>query len=157
MVDRSQTRAADADRERVADILRDAHAEGRLSQDELLERIDATYSSRTFADLDHLIYDLPVVRRPPSALAKRPPGTEAAPVVDVRGGVRRFVRGTLTTFWWIYGFTVALCTTIWLITAVTGSSEGFPWPLWVAGPWGIVLGLLELLLFRRSEPATSRR
>lgn len=156
MAERSRMRAADADRERVADILRDAHAEGRLTQDELLERVDATYSSRTFADLDRLITDLPVVRRPPSAVARRPPGTEPVPAVDVRRGFRRFVRGVLTTFWWLWAFAVALNTTIWIVLGVAEGSTPYPWPLWVAGPWGVMLIAAEIM-FRRSEASSSRR
>src|SRR5690606_15273463 len=44
-------RASDADRERVADILRDALAEGRLTMEEFGERLDATYAARTYGDL----------------------------------------------------------------------------------------------------------
>lgn len=153
MVDRSQMRASDADRERVADMLRDAHTEGRLTQDELLERVGTVYESRTFADLDRLIYDLPVVRRPPSSLVRRPPGTEAAPMADVRRGFRRFVRVVLTTAWWIWAFAVAVNTTVWVVLGLTEGAMPYPWPLWVAGPWGIVLVTLEVL-FRRSEPTS---
>lgn len=147
-------RAADEDRERVAEILRDAHTEGRLSQDELLERMEATYASRTFADLDGLIGDLPVVRRPPSAVAKRAPGTEPA-TINVRGGIRRAARATLTALWWAYAFAVALNTTIWLVIGLAEGALPYPWPLWVAGPWGVVLLAAEIL-FRRSQPTGPR-
>jgi uncharacterized membrane protein len=36
-------RASDADRDRVADILREALAEGRLTADEHAERVDGVY------------------------------------------------------------------------------------------------------------------
>lgn len=52
-------RASDADRERVADILRDALAEGRLTMEEFGERLDATYAARTYGDLAPLTRDLP--------------------------------------------------------------------------------------------------
>ncbi|GAB3210430.1 DUF1707 SHOCT-like domain-containing protein [Marinactinospora thermotolerans] len=52
-------RASDADRERVAEILRDAAAEGRITLEELDERLDLTYRARTYADLAPLTADLP--------------------------------------------------------------------------------------------------
>src|ERR1700735_3572119 len=52
-------RVSDADRERVADRLREHFAEGRLSADELDERITATLSAKTFAELRRVTTDLP--------------------------------------------------------------------------------------------------
>jgi hypothetical protein len=52
-------RVSDADRERVADRLREHFAEGRLSSDELDERIAATLSAKTFAELRRVTTDLP--------------------------------------------------------------------------------------------------
>lgn len=52
-------RAADRDREAVADILRDQHAAGRLDSDEFQERVDRCYGARTYAELDELVADLP--------------------------------------------------------------------------------------------------
>lgn len=54
-------RAADADRERVAERLRDAVAEGRLDMEEFEERLDATYKARTYGDLEPITRDLPDV------------------------------------------------------------------------------------------------
>ncbi len=52
-------RASDADRDRVADRLREALAEGRITPDEHAERIDAVYQARTYADLEPVLHDLP--------------------------------------------------------------------------------------------------
>lgn len=54
-------RAADADRERVAERLRDAVAEGRLDMEEFEERLDATYKARTYGELEPITRDLPAV------------------------------------------------------------------------------------------------
>jgi len=59
-------RAADSDREAVADILREQHVAGRLDNDELQERIDRCYSAKTYADLDAVVADLPHEQPPPS-------------------------------------------------------------------------------------------
>ncbi|MGP3634969.1 DUF1707 SHOCT-like domain-containing protein [Streptomyces sp. 24-1644] len=52
-------RASDADRDRIADILRDAVADGRLTAEEHAERIDLVYRSKTVGDLEPLVRDLP--------------------------------------------------------------------------------------------------
>jgi hypothetical protein len=53
-------RASDADRERVAEVLRDALAEGRLDMAEFEERLEATYSARTYGELAPITRDLPL-------------------------------------------------------------------------------------------------
>ena len=52
-------RVSDADRERVAERLREHFAEGRLTSDELEERISATLNAKTSADLRAVMTDLP--------------------------------------------------------------------------------------------------
>lgn len=52
-------RASDADRDRIADILRDAMAEGRLTAEEHAERVDAVYRAKTVGELEPLVRDLP--------------------------------------------------------------------------------------------------
>ena len=52
-------RAADSDREAVADILREQHVAGRLDSDELQDRVDRCYAAKTYAELDAVIADLP--------------------------------------------------------------------------------------------------
>jgi hypothetical protein len=53
-------RASDTDRDVVVDALREAYAEGRLTQDEWDERMSAAYASRTWGQLRELTADLPV-------------------------------------------------------------------------------------------------
>ncbi|MFG2147408.1 DUF1707 domain-containing protein [Streptomyces sp. NPDC048696] len=52
-------RASDADRDRVADILREALAEGRLDAEEHAERVDGVYRAKTMSELEPLVRDLP--------------------------------------------------------------------------------------------------
>jgi hypothetical protein len=52
-------RASDADRERMGDLLRRHHVEGRLNDDEFQERLERSLTARTFAELDELSSDLP--------------------------------------------------------------------------------------------------
>lgn len=59
MTDRN-IRASDMDREGVVTILRDAHAEGRLTLEEFDERTSAAYAAKTWGELADLTTDLPV-------------------------------------------------------------------------------------------------
>lgn len=54
-------RASDADRDRVADQLREALAEGRLTAEEHAERLDSVYRAKTYAELAPIVHDLPMV------------------------------------------------------------------------------------------------
>ncbi len=54
-------RASDADRERVAQLLHEAAGEGRLTLDELQERLDTVYAARTYGQLEPVLSDLPSV------------------------------------------------------------------------------------------------
>jgi hypothetical protein len=64
-MDPRQLRASDADRERVAEVLRTAAAEGRLDLDEVDERLHAVYAARTYADLEPVVRDLPAAGSTP--------------------------------------------------------------------------------------------
>ncbi len=59
-----ELRASDADRDRVVERLRDAVAEGRLDMEEFEERLEAAYTSRTYAELEPLTRDLPSAGAP---------------------------------------------------------------------------------------------
>jgi hypothetical protein len=70
-----ELRASDADRERVAEVLRDALAEGRLDMEEFEERLEATYKARTYGELAPITRDLPaagVTPPPVVSLVKEP-------------------------------------------------------------------------------------
>jgi hypothetical protein len=57
-------RIGDADREAIAAQLREHYADGRLTLDELNERLDQTFAAKTKADLNVVLRDLPHVGRP---------------------------------------------------------------------------------------------
>jgi Domain of unknown function (DUF1707) len=78
-------RTSDADRDRVAELLRDHFAAGRLSREELDERLTATLSAKTVGDLRRVLADLPEpagVLRPSSRV---PPRAASAWVTRHRG------------------------------------------------------------------------
>jgi hypothetical protein len=70
MAGRSTLRASDADREHIAERLRQATAEGRLVADELEQRLGEAFKARTYGELARLVSDLPA---PPSERRARHP------------------------------------------------------------------------------------
>ena len=58
-----ELRASDADREQTAEILRQAAGEGRLTMDELDERLDLVYATKTHSELQKLTADVIVAGR----------------------------------------------------------------------------------------------
>jgi hypothetical protein len=72
---RTEQRASDADRDIAADILCAAVGDGRLTLNELDERLEAALSARTIRELAALIADLPGRRcAPPPARPSAPAG-----------------------------------------------------------------------------------
>ncbi|WP_406320824.1 DUF1707 domain-containing protein [Streptomyces sp. NBC_00519] len=76
-------RASDADRDRIADLLRDALAEGRLTADEHAERVEGVLAAKTVGELEVYIRDLPAAHRhraaPAFAAAPNRPTVGAIP------------------------------------------------------------------------------
>jgi len=87
-----ELRASDAERERTADQLRHAAGEGRLTVEELDERLNAAYAARTRGELERLLADVVVERAPgdDSGLTVRRGADEGTKfLVAVMGGVDR--------------------------------------------------------------------
>lgn len=84
-------RASDVDRERVADVLRAAAADGRLTLAELQERLDTLYAAKTYGELEPVVDDLPG-----AAEVTRPAGSPPVPRPANPGAPAR-VGGTPTT------------------------------------------------------------
>jgi hypothetical protein len=127
--DRDGLRAADVDREFVADRLRDSLNEGRLTISEYDDRLREAYAARTYGDLKGLLSDLPSVA--PADHSQLTPATPPPPPPAVsRGHARRWVAG----IWSSWLSASLICTVIWL-----ASGAGSFWPIWVIGPWGAIL------------------
>jgi hypothetical protein len=108
-------RASDAERERTATLLRDHAAAGRLTPEELDERLGAAYAARTVGELEALAHDLPPAPAPAPARTR--------PRALDRPGVRERVLHAV-------GLVVLVnlaCNAIWLATGADGSW----WPKWV--------------------------
>jgi hypothetical protein len=91
--DPARLRVSDADRHKVAEILREAAGEGRLDLDELDERLEATYAAKTYADLVPITADLPVAGPAASMPIPRPasslPAVRHDVTIAVMGGSSR--------------------------------------------------------------------
>ncbi|MET9366993.1 DUF1707 domain-containing protein [Streptomyces griseoflavus] len=68
----AELRASDADRDRIADLLREALAEGRLTADEHAERVEGVLAAKTVGELDVFVQDLPIAHRRAAAHATAP-------------------------------------------------------------------------------------
>ena len=87
-----ELRASDAERERTADQLRHAAGDGRLTVEELDERLHAAYAARTRGELEQLVGDVavPVTTAGDSGLTVKrggDPGTKH--LISIMGGTDR--------------------------------------------------------------------
>jgi DUF1707 SHOCT-like domain len=100
-------RAADTDRDRTVERLRDAAAEGRLTRDDLERRLETALAAGTYAELEGVVADLP-----------QPDGARRA--------VRKHseLGGLLATS--------ILLVAIWALTGM-----GYFWPVWPILGWGV--------------------
>jgi Domain of unknown function (DUF1707)/Cell wall-active antibiotics response 4TMS YvqF len=92
--DHSLMRVSDSDREQAADVLREAAGHGRISMDELDERLELAYAAKTYADLAAVSRDLPGPAQAPGpvqpAMAGRIGGTPRSKFsVAILSGARR--------------------------------------------------------------------
>ena len=119
-------RASDADREHVTARLREHFAAGRLTSDELDERISAALNAKTHGELRQLMTDLPEPA-PASPRATRRPYPVAPYAVRRRGPrplpVIMLVLLTALLFpgahWLFFGFLQALLV-FWLLACLGG-------------------------------------
>ncbi|MBQ0904899.1 DUF1707 domain-containing protein [Micromonospora sp. U21] len=155
---RDGMRAADADREAVADRLRVALGEGRLDLHEYDERLQRAYAARTYAELDALLTDLPPVA-PPERSTLAPVTAPAAGPLDGGAGVRLapgrdggVAAHWLAEVWLPYLKVIAIVVTIWAVTSLLSRDLLYFWPAWVAGPWGAVLAVRTVTGLAGGEP-----
>jgi hypothetical protein len=140
MEDRPDLRASDADRQQVVERLRGALDEGRLKMDEYLERMGLAYEAVTYGDLVPLYRDLPEARpvaRPQDAPPQAPVPAPQADVVS--RGAFASLPTPLKVLWTIWLTVVSINVVVWVLVSATTAHLIYPWPLWVAGPWGAVL------------------
>lgn len=105
-------RASDEDREQLIAELNEHAVAGRLSTDELEERLQAAYAARTTGELDALRRDLPVTSHQMAVShAQRRAQLTRRLIQETGGSLCLFV----------------ICTAIWLASG----GHGQFWPVWV--------------------------
>jgi uncharacterized protein DUF1707 len=142
MEDREKMRASDAERQEVVERLRGALDEGRLKMDEYLDRMGRAYDAVTYGDLEPLYSDLPesrAVARPESAPPSQEPASQEPVVAADERGVFARLPAALRMAWIGWATIVSVNVVIWVLVSATTAHLIYPWPLWVAGPWGAVL------------------
>lgn len=137
-------RVSDRDREAFAARLATAFQDGRLDAAEYEQRLGLVYAAKTFRDLIPQTLDLPDrdhVVGPAGVVAP----VAGAGVVPAGGNDLATTPSRMPTalrvLWTIWGSIVAVNVVVYAIVAVT-SDVSYPWPLWVAGPSGAVLGVV---------------
>jgi hypothetical protein len=143
MPPRPDLRASDAERERVARFLRDQAAEGRLTHEELEERVGRAYAAKTVRELQELLVDLPRAPLPRPAYRGRPPVRRGMNPLLPLGILGFLALGGPWLVWALAaaGAAVALAAVITLL--VLGA---------VASPFLIVIGVIILAVRRRRPP-----
>jgi hypothetical protein len=138
-------RAADADRQKVADQLKYALDEGRLSLNEYDDRVRLAYASKTYKELLLLVTDLPQ------------PGLNSAEVTARRRSAERREARRLPTallvLWTIWAaFAVVNLVAFGLVEMTVGGSV-YPWPVWLLVPGGALAAVtVGVQVIRHQDP-----
>lgn len=145
-------RVGDTDREKVAEQVRHALDEGRLSLDELDERLGQVYAAKTFGDLNRVVADLPGPAAPErSQVMSAKPSTTVPPSrIEQNPKLPLW----LSISWRAWLVVVAINLVIWFLVSASNAELVYFWPMWVAGPWAAAnIGLMVLFPPRR-RPAS---
>jgi len=146
-------RAADADRERAAALLREHHAAGRLTAEEFHDRMERAMDAKTMGELDELMADLPAIdlyQLPDASLRRQSPrmaqGQSLLPHEAGSGEVEGLSPATTALVAWATVATALVA--IGLITAVLIGAV-VPWWAFAAVPAAAVAWIW--LLIRHSQ------
>jgi len=133
-------RASDQDRERVATLLREHHAVGRLTAEEFDERLDKAFAAKTMGELDELLADLPGIdlyKLPDASLPRQrgyiPGSSSHISAIRSARPHGRFSAGWRAAWGSWFSITLVLVV-IWAL-----SGFGYPWFAWIVGPWGAIM------------------
>lgn len=119
-------RAADTDRQKVADQLKTALDEGRLTLHEYDERVGLAYASKTYQELLMLLTDLP---RPGLSAGE----VRARHEAEQRRRARRLPTAMLV-LWTIWAALAVVNLVVYTLVVVGTDSGVYPWPVWMLVP-----------------------
>ncbi|WP_330136089.1 DUF1707 SHOCT-like domain-containing protein [Rhodococcus artemisiae] len=116
-------RISDSERERFVDELAQHVGSGRLTIDEFDTRASAVYASTTVAEARAQFTDLP----------------RSTPPAPTTARARRRLPVHQRIEWTAWLGVSAINVLVWALVSLGTASMVYPWPLWVIGPWGLVL------------------
>jgi len=109
---RSTLRCSDAERERVVSFLREQAIEGRLTSEELEERVGRAYAAVTRGDLDRLVVDLPTPPVRPRYVRPARRGPNPVPVILAALALLALPWAIGTAAWVVFALGIALFATL---------------------------------------------
>jgi hypothetical protein len=116
LLETTSTLAGTRDREKTADILGQALAQGYLQLDEYEQRLEAVFQTHTAQELHELLAGLPLDR-----IRRHDPRRRAARIAAARRGLRAHL--------WAYLAMATIVLTVWAAVAATTDATYF-WPIW---------------------------
>ena len=140
-------RASDRDRQAVVDLLAAGLETGRLTMAEYADRMGLAYQAVTFGDLAPLTADLPPAPAAPAPAPAAPTTPAAARPAAGSAAASRCLLASLPTVlkvgWTIWLTAVSINVVVWMLISAGHGHLAYPWPLWVAGPFGALLAALS--------------
>jgi hypothetical protein len=124
-------RAGDGDRDHTISQLREAFAEGRLTNDEFEQRMSAANIAKTYGELSVLVQDLPA-----QTTVAPVPATPAGAVAPVAVEEDHSVRNGWASWLGVGALVNVIYFASWMSE---GGSAPYYWPIWVMGPWGAAM------------------
>ncbi len=125
-------RISDADRERVTARLRDHFAEGRLTSEELDERVSAALGAKTYGDLRRVMADLPDPAPVPPHVRQAPPWAYRPGFVAWRGPrllplaiVLLIAALVIPGVGWMFVAFLKVVLVLWLVACIAGIFAAF--------------------------------
>ncbi len=147
--DNQGLRAADRDRDLVAGAISEAYADGRLTREEMDDRLSQVQETRLLGDLLPIVTDLMPTREVASRSALARAGDEEIErlaLVRYRERRRQALAGMLVPS--------LICLTIWVWSMINAGDLIFPWPIFVILGTG---GYLSRLVFGKESAIEEER
>jgi hypothetical protein len=126
---------SDAEREAIVRDLTKHCGDGRLTLEELEERVAEVYAAVTRAELDHSMRELP--RAPAVIPPSKPPIRTTPSAAPVRQSVKKGAEVALRVHFAVYLSVISFLVLIYVLT----SFGGHFWPVWPAAGWGLALAI----------------
>jgi hypothetical protein len=131
----AEERVSDTERDRVISDLTRHCGDGRLTLDELEERVAEAYAAMTKAELAHVMRELPRAFVPVPHVSALPEVKRSA--APVRTTAKRGAEIALKVHLYVYLSVIAFLVLIYTLT----DFGGYFWPIWPAAGWGVAVAI----------------